>query len=62
MECKYYHEFNLDWIVREVVIETLWNVNIENYNRFEDWTDVVIETLWNVNMDAWNTHNNIDKL
>ena len=37
-----------------VLIETLWNVNINNYDTYNSGMAVLIETLWNVNGRASN--------
>ena len=32
-----------------VLIETLWNVNLDLFERVQELLAVLIETLWNVN-------------
>ena len=39
MECKEAYS-NLKMFTKHVLIETLWNVKIENYDRMEDWTGI----------------------
>ena len=36
----------------EVLIETLWNVNMQMMQQFMQFKQVLIETLWNVNVDT----------
>ena len=48
MECKSLSDFN-DSIVLSELIETLWNVNLnENTKQMTELIEL-IETLWNVN-------------
>ena len=31
------------------LIDTLWNVNLHEYEKHTDWYEELIDTLWNVN-------------
>ena len=48
MECKSINT-ELGRIAKEVLIETLWNVNKANPYKYSLADSVLIETLWNVN-------------
>ncbi len=50
MECKFQRGNHILRFVN-VLIETLWNVNIERMKNLETGEEqVLIETLWNVNI------------
>ena len=36
--------------IKQVLIETLWNVKFSNKSLQASWRKVLIETLWNVKM------------
>ena len=48
VECKYKEKQQI-YLFREVLIETLWNVNKDFYGYRRKTVAVLIETLWNVN-------------
>ena len=51
MECKYFSYEKLKQYAC-VLIETLWNVNVEQNHVYGFGQFVLIETLWNVNSDT----------
>ena len=49
VECKFGNASNI-YFTSQVLIETLWNVNLKRMQRWVNSRFVLIETLWNVNL------------
>ena len=55
MECKFCYADNVNYSGVCELIDTLWNVNVQNVNVSEYCIDELIDTLWNVNLHKTQT-------